>query len=190
MIRAIIFDCFGVLTTETWQNFKETLEPRQIAEAQNLMLQSTNGHIGQEEFIDELAKLSHQTRSEIEDALRSDQGKNTKLLEYIAQLKSRGYKIGLLSNIANNWIRDDFLTVEEQGLFDDMVMSFEVGMGKPDPRVYRLVCERLGVEPEEAVMVDDIDRYCAAAEDEGMQAIVYTDFKRFKADLEDISHRK
>src|SRR5690606_31310012 len=96
------------------------------------------------------------------------------------------YKIGLLSNIATPWITDTFLTPEEQQLFDAMVFSYEVGMTKPDPRIFALTCKRLGVNPNQAVMVDDIERYCEAAKMEGMKAVVYKDFKQCKRDLEEI----
>lgn len=124
----------------------------------------TAGVIDKQECADQIRELTGESFKESEDLDEGEIAKNTPLLEYVRELRGRGYKIGLLSNIATNWIRDAFLTAEEQALFDDMVMSFEVGMVKPDPRIFRLACERLGVEMPQAVLVDDIDRYCAAAE--------------------------
>lgn len=148
------------------------------------MRQSTYGFISYEAFISELAKLTGRPVTEISNALRHELAKNKPLLEYIRGLRGRGLKIGLLSNIASNWIRDTFLTTEEQALFDEMVLSYEVGMVKPDPRIFHLVCEKLGVETSEAIMIDDIDRYCAAAEAEGMKSVVYIDFLQAKREIE------
>lgn len=105
--------------------------------------------------------------------LAESSGKNIELLAYIAELKKRGFKLGILSNITNNWVRDEFLSKEEQGLFDAMVFSYEVGVSKPDPRIFLLAAEQLGVIPEQVLFVDDLARYCDAAEGVGMQAVVY-----------------
>jgi putative hydrolase of the HAD superfamily len=91
-----------------------------------------------------------------ESLLGNEIVKNDVLLDYIRELK-KSYKIGMLSNVANNWIRDYFLTEDEQALFDEMIMSFEVGMTKPDPRIFLLACDRLRVGPHEAVLVDDVE---------------------------------
>src|SRR5262249_32714140 len=58
-------------------------------------------------------------------------------------------------------------------LFDVVVDSGFVGMRKPDPAIYRLTCERLGVAPEACVFVDDVEPNCSAAADVGMTAVVF-----------------
>ena len=58
-------------------------------------------------------------------------------------------------------------------LFDDIVCSAEVGMAKPDPAVFRLASERLGIAPEHCVFVDDWDQNVEAARGIGMQAVLY-----------------
>lgn len=184
VIKAIIFDCFGVLTEEAWHSFLSTLSPEHAAEAQSLMQQSSAGLMEYRDFIANVAELSGHSVPEISTLLRSENSKNLILLAYIEKLKCRGYTIGLLSNIANNWIRETFLTAHEQSLFDAMIFSYELGITKPDPRIFMLACERLRIGPHEAVMIDDIDRYIDAAKQEGLQGIVYTDFHQMKQDLE------
>lgn len=145
------------------------------------------GFIDRQEFVAGVQEFTGQDPPLTEDVVGV--AKNVVLLEYIRDLRHRGLKIGLLSNIASNWIRDTLLSPEEQALFDEMVLSYEVGMVKPDPRIFRLVCDRLGVEPAESIMIDDMERYCAAAEDEGMSAVVYRDFKQAKQEIESILNR-
>jgi putative hydrolase of the HAD superfamily len=53
------------------------------------------------------------------------------------------------------------------------VISGEVGLHKPQPEIYLLACERLGVEPAAAVFVDDLRENCAGAEEVGMTAILH-----------------
>lgn len=186
MIQAIIFDCFGVLTADPWHAFRLSLPKEQQREATDLMHQYSGGFIDQAGFVGQVAAITGQNPQDIEILLNDGKSKNLPLLNYIGELKQKGYKIGLLSNIANNWIRDSFLTPDEQALFDEMIFSYEVGMTKPDARMFSLACERLGVEPEEAVMVDDIDSYCQAAKGEGLQAIVYENFTQFSGAIDSI----
>lgn len=122
------------------------------------------------------------TPPDIERMTKSEIVKNVALLAVIKELK-KTYTIGLLSNISDDWITRELLTPEEQELFDVMVLSYQTGMTKPDPRMYMLACERLRVAPHETVMVDDIENFVAAAENEGLQGIVYKDLDDFVQQL-------
>ena len=63
-------------------------------------------------------------------------------------------------------------------------------MTKPDPRIFELAIERLGIEAEEAIMVDDIDTNCEVAESIGMKSITYQNFGQFKTELEQLLSRQ
>ena len=182
-----------MLTTDLWKEFlAEVTDEKAVQAARELNRAYDAGFISMREFLDGVKEVTGRSPKRVEELLE-DKGeiiKNEQLLTYIGELRHRGYKIGLLSNIATNWIRDTFLTLEEQALFDDMVMSFKVGMVKPDRRIFQLACERLSVESTEAAFVDDIDRYCEAAEAEGIKAIVYTDFKQMQSELESVLEQK
>ncbi len=184
MIKAILFDCFGVLTADTWREFLNSLpDTADTGRARELNHQYDAGLITIDEFLGQVEEATGHRPVEVEKLLDNETSKNSVLLTYIKDLK-QNYKIGLLSNIGTNWIRDAFLTESEQDVFDDMVFSFETGTTKPDPEIYKLACQRLGVEPEEAVFIDDIESYCTAAQAVGMQAIHYRDFQQLKHDLE------
>lgn len=185
MIKAIIFDCFGVLTKDWWREFCSTIpKGPALDRAHELNHQYDAGLISLKEFADQVAEATGREHKPIEDIFaHPEPEKNLVLLNYIRGLKPK-YKIGMLSNVGTNWIRDYFLNGEESKLFDDFVLSFEVGVTKPNPKIFEIAAERLGVEPEEVVFTDDIDRYCVAAEAIGMKAIVYQDFNQFKAELE------
>lgn len=183
MTKAIIFDCFGVLTADTWREFVRSLPIAQQAEASHLNHLYGSAELDKQTFLHHIQELTGRQPIDIDLLLDSETSKNYYLLNYIATLKAE-YKIGMLSNIATNWIRDEFLTVEEQALFDDMVLSYEVGTTKPDPKIFEIAAERLGVEPNECVFIDDIESYAAAAETVGMHGITYKDFKQMKTELE------
>jgi putative hydrolase of the HAD superfamily len=61
-----------------------------------------------------------------------------------------------------------------------------VGLHKPQPEIYRLACERLAVEPAEAVFVDDLRENCEGAEAVGMTALLHRDPAETVARLEDL----
>ncbi len=188
MTQAIIFDCFGVLTTDTWKLFIESLPEGADIESARRAHRSYNAGIMTKQDCAKQIQISTGGRSftELDDAAGQAFTKNTPLLEYMQELHDRDFKIGILSNIASNWIRDSLLSTEEQALINDFVFSYEVGMVKPEPRMYELACHRLGVEPQAALFIDDKELYCRAARDTGMQAICYHDFAQVKSDIERI----
>jgi epoxide hydrolase-like predicted phosphatase len=185
MIKAVIFDCFGVLSNiNFWHEFLAELnDDEKVVQAKKLNVQCDAGVITRQQFFAEIKELTGKTLRDVESLSSVEGVKNHKLIEYIRSLKEEDYKIAVLSNIGSRWITDVFLTDEEQASFDAMVLSFEVGTTKPDPEVYKIACEKLGVDPEEAVFVDDILAYCTAAEAVGLQAIQYKSYAQVKRDL-------
>jgi putative hydrolase of the HAD superfamily len=92
------------------------------------------------------------------------------MLRAIARLRERGLRVGALTN---NWATDDPSpppnSLREH--FDAFVESRAVGMRKPDPRMYQLVCRELGVEPPQAAFLDDIGANLKSARALGMHTI-------------------
>jgi putative hydrolase of the HAD superfamily len=106
------------------------------------------------------------------------------LCDYIWGLRSR-YRTGMLSN---NWARDGRAMAQELGIancFDIFVTSAEVGVMKPDPRIYYVALERLGVSPPQAIFVDDFIENVDAARQLGMQGIHFADPERARGQLEE-----
>ena len=81
------------------------------------------------------------------------------------------YRTAVLSN-ADHTLRARFESATGLlDLFDDFVCSADVGMAKPDQRIYALSAQRLGLSPEECVFIDDMDRNIVAARTAGMQGV-------------------
>ena len=94
---------------------------------------------------------------------------DTILLDLIRDLR-KTCKVGVISNAWSGlraWMDDQNITQ----LFDDMVISAEVGFAKPDPRIYQAALQNLQVTPHESVFIDDMPVNVDAARKIGMQAV-------------------
>jgi len=184
MISAIIFDCFGVLVgsgfwdlyTSAGGNIKK--DKRFI---DDLLTKANSGQMTQAKFHDAICdKLNISLYSWREIVAKQEQP-NKKLLKYIQKSLKPNFKIGLLSNANNGVVQrklGDWLNV-----FDEVLVSAEVGLLKPDRRIFELACERIGSEPSKTIMIDDQLGYCLAATKLGMKYILYENFDQFKSDL-------
>jgi putative hydrolase of the HAD superfamily len=90
------------------------------------------------------------------------------MLEAIRRIRERGLPTGA---ITNNWVSETEGTRELRPNFDAFVESCVTGVRKPDPRIYRIACDELGVEPPQAVFLDDIGANLKPARALGMTTI-------------------
>ncbi len=90
----------------------------------------------------------------------------------VRALRAAGLRTGLLSN---SWGMADYPRHLFPGMFDVVVISGEVGMRKPEERIFRHAAGLLGLEPAECVFIDDIEVNVTAAEAIGMTAILHDD---------------
>lgn len=107
------------------------------------------------------------------------------LIAYIRKLRHQ-YRVALLSNASDN-IRQ--LLTQTWGVanaFDEIIISAEVGMLKPDAQIYHLAVDRLGIKPQEAIFIDDIFENVQAARNAGLQAIHFINPESARHTLEQI----
>ncbi len=185
MIKAILFDCFGVLTTDGWLEFCDAhlKDPLERAVARDLLHQHDKGFISLTEFARQASELTHASQEELEKVISTHDNKNELLLTYISELKTRGFKIGMLSNVGEDWL-NHFLTASERALFDDILLSYKVNLTKPDPLIYQMAVDRLELIPQECLFVDDRQGNVDGAKNIDMYGLVYSGFDSFKHDLE------
>jgi putative hydrolase of the HAD superfamily len=185
MIKAIIFDCFGVLVGKGFeQTYRiaggDPVRDRDFIE--KTLGEANLGLITDEQFRIRMAERVGITKVEWDEALRQAELVDMALLAYILQLRS-SYKTAVLSNankhVLNNKIGDEWL----EKAFDEVVVSAEVGLVKPDPRMYQLVADRLGVVPKECIYIDDRESFVKIASEMGMNALIYSNFSQLKDDI-------
>jgi len=107
------------------------------------------------------------------------------MVHRVRELRAEGYRTAILTNNIREWGRFWKGSIPLE-LFDVVVDSCDVGIRKPDPAIFRLTCERLGVAPEAAVFLDDTRRHVEAARQVGLQAILVTDPRDALAELDNI----
>lgn len=173
MIRAIICDCFGVLYYGSLQAFLELAGPDRRSELMNVVTLSDYGYLTRDEFNQSVGELIGKTADEVEAIVTAQRQRNVAMVEYVRTVRQRGYKTALLSNIGSDAVERLFDNGELNELFDAVVLSYRVHMRKPDEHIYLLAAERLGLRPDECVMVDDIVENCTGAEMVGMRSVHY-----------------
>jgi putative hydrolase of the HAD superfamily len=99
---------------------------------------------------------------------------NPELAEFLGSLRPR-YQTALLSNSFVGARHEEEARFRFSAITDQIIYSHEVGVAKPDPRIYAITCERLGARPTEIVFLDDVERNVAAATACGIHAIQFQD---------------
>ncbi len=103
--------------------------------------------------------------------------------EILEKLKENGYRMGLLSIHAKEWIDHVEEKFDFHKLFHSRTYSFEVGVSKPDPEAFRHILAKLGAKPSECIFIDDYHVNTTAAEKLGITTIVFKNAAQLKEDL-------
>ena len=108
---------------------------------------------------------------------------NTELIAYFKSLRPR-YRTALLSNSFVGARREEEARFGFAAMTDLIVYSHEEGMSKPDPRIYECAWQRLGVQPHEMMLLDDVEPNVLAARECGIYAILFHDNAQAIAEIE------
>jgi putative hydrolase of the HAD superfamily len=117
------------------------------------------------------------------DVWFGDRPANTPWLNRLVAARRDGLFLGMLSNMVPAW-DPHWRRMVDPGVFDDLVLSFEVGHRKPAPEIFELAAKRAGVEPGECLFVDDLEKNTNGALACGWQAIHFTDTTAAIAELD------
>lgn len=183
MIRAVIFDCFGVLYTDGKSQIIDRCPDENKQALSDLFMQADYGFVSGDEFSIEAARLLNIDISVLKKMMNGMYSRNELLIDRIRLYKQK-FKIGLLSNTSEQLFNDLFSQAEQEELFDTVVLSSKVGIIKPSKDIYSLILSKLGVNPEESVMIDDVERNVQGARDSGMHGIRFETTPQLFDDLE------
>ncbi|MCU0667445.1 MAG: HAD-IA family hydrolase [Patescibacteria group bacterium] len=187
MIKAVIFDFFGVIGESTYQHIaqKYKLNSKQLVELTDLHKTYDNGFINETDFLKtyaEIIAVDYDWFMKEYQHMLNDFKTSHAVLSYAKDLKNN-YKVGLLSNVADRSYKQFIEPIKDQ--FDVVVTSYQVQLAKPDIEIYQITANKLGVDVSECVMVDDNSVNCQGAISAGMQAMAihFVDIDLLKADL-------
>ncbi|MEU5977250.1 HAD family phosphatase [Streptomyces sp. NPDC047315] len=99
---------------------------------------------------------------------------NHELIDHLTELKSRGIRLGMLSNMVPAF-EPYWRKMLDPELFDDLVLSYQVGVRKPDRGIYDLAAATASVEPAACILVDDLEKNCRGAREAGWSAVLFED---------------
>ena len=185
VIKAIIFDCFGVLTEDGWLAFCHTYMNDSNQEAlRYINHQADKGLVSYEQFLDTVCELTGAPRSEAHQVITTMHHPNKPLFQYIQKLKQADYTLGIISNVGDELT--SFLPQTYVNLFDEITLSYHVHAIKPDPVIYNYHLEKLGLPAKDCVFIDDREPNVAGARQVGMQALLYKNVKELEGNLQQL----
>lgn len=182
MIKAIVFDCFGVLYSDGKSYLRSLCPSDRQTELDDLYSQVDYGYISTEDFFKKASLLLGLDKETLQQTYFKQHVRNQQLLDYLKSLKT-SYKIGILSNVGDSLFDALFSKEEQKEFFDATILSSSIGEIKPHPGAYQAAIEKLKVNPGECVMIDDILVNCEGAKQTGMQAIHYESVDQTKQQL-------
>jgi len=203
-IEAIISDFGGVLTSPLLNAFVAFQDSSGVSmqelgramaaiakrQGANPLFELETGRMSEADFLAALgAQLTDQLGRSIELHGFGEQyfehlHPNDGLIDYMRQLRERGYKMAICTNNVREWepLWRAKLPVDE--IFEVVVDSAFVGTRKPEPHIYALTLERLGVPAGAALLIDDIEPNCTAARELGLHAVWFRSTEQAIEDTE------
>jgi epoxide hydrolase-like predicted phosphatase len=184
-IRGLLVDWGGVMTTNLFSSFSafceaEGLDPAALAQAfrgnpaaRELLIGFEEGRIKETAFENELGSLLGVSAAEgLIDRLFAGASPEESMVDAVRAARAAGVATGLISN---SWGTTRYPRALLDELFIGVVISGEVGMRKPAPRIYELGAEAIGRAAAECVFVDDLPFNLPPAQELGMATVHHTD---------------
>jgi putative hydrolase of the HAD superfamily len=203
-VQAIVSDFGGVLTSPLLDSFAafqnssgisvEQLGMAMLAVARrdgaNPLFELETGRMSEARFLQTLgAELSSQLGRPVElhgfgERYFEHLHPNEPMIAYMRELRERGYRMAICTNNVREWepLWRAKLPVDE--IFDVVVDSGFVGYRKPEPQIYEITLDRLGVPAPAALLVDDVEPNCSAARELGLSAVWFRSTERAIAEIE------
>ena len=184
-IRAVFFDLGGVILRTEYQAPRQQLAERLGMEYDDLDrlvfnsdsgIQASLGAITSQQHWEAVLKRLKRPTDELQsirDAFFAGDILDRQLLDFLRSLRGT-HKTGLISNAWSD-LRDYLVREKIDDAFEHIIISAEVGVAKPEPKIFQNALEQAGVKPKEAVFVDDFYVNIEGCEKVGMKGIHFRD---------------
>jgi epoxide hydrolase-like predicted phosphatase len=182
LVRGLIVDYGGVMTTDVFASFRafcevEGLAPETVRDrfagdpgARELLERLETGQAAEPEFEAAFGALLGVAPDGLIDRLFGQMKPDEAMVEGVLAARRAGVRTAMLSN---SWGEDRYDQAELARLFDAWVISGEEGIRKPDPAIYALAVDRIGVPAEACVYVDDLPGNLKPARALGMGTVAH-----------------
>lgn len=197
MIKAIIFDVGGVVFKARIEEVYEKLAkklgiPLSKFEAVRKKYKDAaqRGEISTEELLTKMSSELNVDKSKLralwQETYSETMVVDNDVLEFVDLLKEKGYATALITNTTGihtviNKMRGIY------GRFSPAILSNEVGMRKPEERIYKEMLKRLKLKAEECVFTDDREEHLEPARKLGMRPIAFKTLGQFKRELKKLN---
>ena len=189
MIKAVIFDFFGVFCPDiSLEWFKETVPDHEskLTEFQSICTRSDYGTLSRADFFKEVAALAKVTVDEMARGLEAKTIIDTQLVDFVKVLRQNNYKIACLSNGTHEWTLRVITDHGLESIFDEIILSGDLGIVKPNHEIYLDTLNRLSVDAKQALFVDDRKINTDAAEECGIRSLIFRDTPTFIDEIESL----
>ncbi|MDR3528863.1 MAG: HAD family phosphatase [Rhizomicrobium sp.] len=183
-MQAIVFDFFGVICSEITPFVlpRYMSQDEAVAYKADIVEEADLGHIDLPDVLELLAQRTGVSAAQLLAEFWACVKINPEIVALIEALKDR-YKIALLSNAMNPFLRQILAQQELERLFDVMVISAEVGLTKPNAPIYQRLLSELDLPASQCFFMDDNLVNVTAAQALGIEAVLFTSVDQLKADL-------
>ena len=194
MIKNVVFDIGGVLADFRIKEFlaSKGLDAPMIKRVLKASVMNPywgkfeRGEVSEEETLRAFAANDPEIEMELRLVFTSLSGMLT-IRDYaiplVQLLKDAGYGVYYLSNYSKKAYDECGESLAFMPYMDGGVVSFKVGMTKPDPRVYQCFLDRYRLQPENCVFIDDTEENVTAARDQGFAGIVFKSYDYLMVEL-------
>lgn len=186
--KVLVFDFFGVICSEIAPCWLQKYFSPEVATRINgeIVTLADTGDISQDELFRELARLAKITPEKAQEEWLSLVQIDPAVVGLITDLAPM-LRISLLTNSPAPFVRGIMNKHGLESHFEYILVSAEVRIAKPDPRVFRRMLTRLGAQPDDAVMIDDNPANIAGAESIGMKGILFKSASQLRQTILDMN---
>jgi putative hydrolase of the HAD superfamily len=185
--KGLLLDFGGVITTDFFASIDDHLQRRGLPRGRFRQLVTTDpagralyhrierGEISQAAFEHELAALLEVDPSRLIAGMLAGLRPDQRIVQAAARARAAGIRVGVITNSWGTEPFDPYAGYYLHERYDAVIVSGEVGIRKPDPAIYLVAAEKLGLPASACVLVDDVAANLPPAAELGMATIHHTD---------------
>lgn len=179
MYKALIFDFADVIHTDIFHAWMTKYGYKREGKLEEASRLCDRGVITLDDFFQKLSEASNQPAQSIQAEFKEFAKVDDQIVDLIKKLRIQ-YKIALLSNAHTQYLRPLLKKHDLEILFDEIIISSEVHLIKPEPEIFLLILKKLAITADQAIFIDDFEMNTKAAESLGIKSIWYQNSSQLK----------